>query len=128
MNLTKQKLLMNSFFTSQFNYCPLVWMCHNRTINNKINRLHERCRRIVYNDNKSSFHELKDKDKGVTIHVKNVRALTVEMFKVSNNYSTALMSEIFHKRNNVFDFRNPSEFVRRNVLCVFNGTESTSWS
>ena len=38
MNLTKRKLLMNSFFTSQFNYCPLVWICHNRTINNEINR------------------------------------------------------------------------------------------
>ena len=55
MNLTKRKLLMNSFFRSQFNYCPLVWMCHNRTINNKINRLHERCLHIVYNDNKSSL-------------------------------------------------------------------------
>ena len=55
MNLTKRKLLMNSFFTSQFNYCPLVWMCHNRTINNKINRLHEKCLRVAYNDNKSSF-------------------------------------------------------------------------
>ena len=53
MNLTKRKLLMNSFFTSHFHYCPLVWMCHHRTINNKINRLHEKCLRIVYNDNKS---------------------------------------------------------------------------
>ena len=67
INLTKRKLLMNWFFTSQFNYCPLVWMCHNRTINNKINRLHERCLRIVYSDDKSSFQELLDKDKSVTI-------------------------------------------------------------
>ena len=70
MNFTKRKLLMNSFFTSQFNYCPSVWMCHNRTINNKINRLRERCLRIVYNDNKSSFQELLHKDKGVTIHTR----------------------------------------------------------
>ena len=127
MNLTKRKLLMNSFFTSQFNYCPLVWMCHNRTINNKINRLHKRCPRIVYNSNKSSFQELLDKDKGVTIYVKNVRALAVEMFKLSNNYSTSLMSELFdkrNKRNNVCGFRNPSEFARRNVRSAFNGTES----
>ena len=68
--------------------------------------------------NKSSFQELLDKVKGVTIHVKNVRALAVEMFKVSNNYSTSLMSEIFDKRNNVYDFRNPSEFARRNVRSV----------
>ena len=58
--------------------------------------------RILYNNNKSSFQELLDKDnKGVTIYVKNVRALAVEMFKVLNNYSTSVMSEIFNKRNNV---------------------------
>ena len=127
VNLTKRKLLMNSFFTAQFNYCPLVWMCHNRTINNKINRLHERCLHIVYNDNKSSFQELLDKDNGVTIHIKNVRARAVEMFKVSNNCSTSLMSEIFDKQNNVYDFQNPSEFGRLNVRSVFNGTESISF-
>ena len=71
MNLTKQKLMMSAFFTSQFNYYRLVWMCHNRTINNKINHLHERYLRIVYNNNKSLFQELLDKDKSVTIHVKN---------------------------------------------------------
>ena len=74
MILTKQKLLMNSFFTFQLNYCPLVWTCHNRTINNKIIYLHERCLRIVYNDNKSSFQELLDNNKVVIIHVKNLRA------------------------------------------------------
>ena len=37
----KLKLLMKSFITSQFNYCPLIWMFHNRTLNNKINKLHE---------------------------------------------------------------------------------------
>ena len=34
------------------------------------------------------------------------------------------MSEIFDKRNNVYDFRNASEFARRNVQSVFNGTQS----
>ena len=42
MNIPKRKLLMNSFFILQFNYCPLVWMCHGRLMNNNINRLHEK--------------------------------------------------------------------------------------
>ena len=33
---------MNLFFNSQFNYCPLVWILHSRSINNKISRLQER--------------------------------------------------------------------------------------
>ena len=28
-------ILMNSFFTSHFSYCPLVWMFHSRTMSNK---------------------------------------------------------------------------------------------
>ena len=79
MNIAKKKLLMNSFFISQFNYCPLIWMCHSRTINNKINSLHERCLRIIDNDYRSSFEYLLDRDKGVTIHLKNVRTLAIEM-------------------------------------------------
>ena len=58
MNIEKPRLFMNSFFASQFNYCPLVWMCHHRSINNTINRLHERCLRIVYRYSVSSFEDL----------------------------------------------------------------------
>ena len=50
MDFAKRLLLVNAYFYSQFNYCQLVWMCHNRTNNNKINRLHERCLRLIYND------------------------------------------------------------------------------
>ena len=41
-NLSKKQILKNSFFMSQSSYCPLVWMFHNRTINNKINILHKK--------------------------------------------------------------------------------------
>ena len=37
----------NSKFTSQFNYCPRAWMFHNRKLNTKINRLHERCLQLI---------------------------------------------------------------------------------
>ena len=49
----KRRILINSFFTSQFNYCPLVWMFHSRTINNKINHVLERCLHILYSDKTS---------------------------------------------------------------------------
>ena len=68
MGTTKKRILMNAFFKSQFNYCPLVWMCCNRSLNTKINRLHEQCLRIVYDDKKPSFKELLVKDGSVSIH------------------------------------------------------------
>ena len=62
MELTKRRILMNAFFDSQFNYCPLIWMFHSRNLNNKINRLHERCLRAIYNDKTSSFEQLLEND------------------------------------------------------------------
>ena len=36
--LGKRRIVMKTFIESQFNYCPLTWMFHSRTINNKTNR------------------------------------------------------------------------------------------
>ena len=63
------------FFSSQFGYCPLVWMFHNRRYNNKVNRLHDRMLRIVYKDYKSSFAELFSEDKSFNVHHRNVQKL-----------------------------------------------------
>ena len=41
MSLQKRRILMKSFITSQFNYCPIAWMCHSRSLNNKVNHIHE---------------------------------------------------------------------------------------
>ena len=81
MDPLKRQLLVNVFFTSQFNYCPLTWMFHCRKLNNKINGLHERCLRLIYSDRNSSYEELLDKDNTVPIHQKNLQKLAIEMFK-----------------------------------------------
>ena len=53
IGLPKRRILMNACFNSQFSYCPLICMSHSRTNNRKINRLHERCSRFIYNGKKS---------------------------------------------------------------------------
>ena len=40
MNIQKRIIIMKSFVTSQFGYCPLIWMFHSRRLNNKINSIH----------------------------------------------------------------------------------------
>ena len=46
----KLRVIMKAFITSQFSYCPLVWMCHSITLKNKQKKLHERALRLVYDD------------------------------------------------------------------------------
>ena len=43
------------FFRSRSSYGPLVWMYHSWTLNNKINKLHKRCLKLIYKDNYSIF-------------------------------------------------------------------------
>ena len=73
---------MKAFISSQFSYCPLTWMNHSRTLNNKINRIHERSLRVVCNNKNFTFKELLDKDKAVSIPTRNLQILVTEMFKV----------------------------------------------
>ena len=95
MGTTKKCILMNAFFKSQFNYCPLVSISSNRSLNTKINRLHERCLRIVYNDKKSNFNELLVKAGSVSIHHQNLQKLAGEMFKASSGLSPKIANEFF---------------------------------
>ena len=62
-SLPKKRMLLNAFFKSQFNYCPLVSMFYSRAVNSKINRIHEKCTRIIFNDKHSPFSELLKKDR-----------------------------------------------------------------
>ena len=49
------------------------------------------------------------------------------MFKVSNKLTIPLMNEIFVKRNDAYNLRKPSEFVRPKGHSVFHGKESISY-
>ena len=53
-----------------------------RTLNDKINKFHERALRILYKDNNASFEEILEKDKSITIH-RNIKLLAKEMYKVN---------------------------------------------
>ena len=70
-------------------------MWHSRVNNRKINRLHERCLRIICNDKQSSFNEVLEKDVSVSIHVLNLHFLVTEVNKISNDPSIPIMKDIF---------------------------------
>ena len=85
---------MKAFVTSQFQYCPLVWMFHSRKVNHKINRIQERALRIVYKDYDLDFDELLTKDSSVTIHQRNLQLLATEIFKTVNALNPSFMKDI----------------------------------
>ena len=109
----KLKLIMKTFIESQFNYCPLLWMFCSRTLNNKINKLHESALRVVYKSDNLTFQQLLEKNKSFTIHERNLQKLAVEMYKVKNKISPLPVQELFKFRgNSAQNIRNNREWDR----------------
>ena len=108
MSFQQKRFQLKSFVEAQFEYCPFVCMIYGTEINRKINHIHERSLRIVYNS-----------DNSVCIHHRNIQSLAVELFKGKENLSNTIVSDIFPIRvlnNNV---RSQRDFFRN----IVNTTE-----
>ena len=112
MSFQQKRIYLKTFIESQFGYCPLIWMFYSRRVNDKINHLHELSLRIVYKDNYSSYVDLLAKDKSFTIHQRNVRSFTIELFKVKRNLSNVIMCNILKTRTLTYNLRSQSDFMR----------------
>ena len=102
-------------------------MMHIRSINNEVNRVHERALRIVCKDKFSPFENLFEKDKTVKIYVRNLQVLVTEIFKVKNGIAPKILSDIFKLPNPTDTLRNKRDFVSNHVKTVYFCTESLSY-
>ena len=71
MDVTKRRALMKVFITSQFSYCPLVWMFHSRNMKHTINRIYQGALQLMHeNPRDVTFTELLAEDNSVSVHQK----------------------------------------------------------
>ena len=124
LSLEKRRTLFKAFIESQFKYCPLIWMFHGRKINEKINRLHERSLRIVYNDYTATFEELLAKDGSFSIHHQNIQTLLVEIYKSLNDIPGAIFKHLFSKTQHDYSLRTQQDFTIPRINTVLKGQNS----
>ena len=74
-------------------------MFHDRSVNKKINKIHERALRISYKDSCSNFEELLLKANTVSIHLKNLQLLAIEIFKTQKNLNPHFMNKLFEEKD-----------------------------
>ena len=124
MSLNQRQTFMKTFIESQFGYCPLIWMLNGRIVNKKINQLDQRILHIVYKDYISSFENLLKRDKSVTIHHRNIQSMAIELFKVKQNLSNSMLSNMFPTRSISYNLRSQTDFIRRNASTSQYGLNS----
>ena len=126
MSCRQKKIIMNAFITSQFGYCPLIWMCINRNIHKQIDRIHERALRIVYTENNSSFEDLLKKPGSVTIHHRNLQHMAIEIYKALNDLSSSLMTEVFFVKEKIYNLRNKNALFSKTPHSTKYGINTVS--
>ena len=124
LDLEKKKLVFNAVIKSHFSYCPLIWMFSSRRSNNLINRIHEKSLRTVYKYTSSTFQELVQRNRSVSIHHNNIQTLTTEVFKVVNNICPPIMKTFFDFRENRYNISKFQEMRQQKVTTVRYGLET----
>ena len=113
VNVEKLRTETTAFVLSQFRYRPFVWMFHDRSVNKKINKIHERALRIVYKYSYSYFEELLLKANTVSIHHKNLELLATEIFKTQKNLNPSFMNKISEEKDNPYTLRSGRNILAR---------------
>ena len=99
-------------------------MLHSRKLNNKINKLHERCLRLAYNNNTSTYEKPVETENSVSVHFRNVQALAIALYKVANGFSPDIRNDVFPLNENLcYKTRSKTTFHSRDIRTVHFGFE-----
>ena len=94
MGKSEKLVIINSFIYANFNYCPLVWHFSTCESIRKIEKIQKRCPRIVLGDYNSDYDVLLRKSGKVTMKIKPLKVLAIEIFKTVNNLNPNYMEDI----------------------------------
>ena len=98
MGKEEKEALIDSFIFSNFNYCLLVWHFCSCKSSQKIEKTQLPSQRIIYNDYSSNYHTLLKLSQILSMEIKRLRNLALEIFKTINHLNPSFMKRIFLAR------------------------------
>ena len=137
LRMRQKKLLVNAFFCSHFNYCPLVWMFSTKDAKmfstkdakDKIEKLHKRALQIIHSDYDSAlnYEDLLLRDNSVTIHQRNLQFLMTEIFKTIHGLNPSFLKEFFIMEETCYNLRCQYRMKVPRVTSTKYGLETLSF-
>ena len=116
---------MNSFISSQFNYCPLVRMFSDRAANAKLNCSFEKALQLVCKGSELKRKQMKEKY--VTTHQHNLQLLMVELFKTKHNLNSTFMKNTFTERDVQYNLRSKNHLQLPNIRLAKYGIKNIQY-
>ncbi len=72
-DIKEREVIRNTFILANFNYCPLVCHCCDKSSTKKIVKTQERALRLLLNDKTNSYALLLEKSNSTTLHVRRIK-------------------------------------------------------
>ena len=116
--------LYYTFILSNFNFCPLAWHFCNKTCTRKLEKIQERALRFIYDDHTSSYESLLERINLPSLHVRRMRNLAMETFKILHDLSPPCLSDLVKFKNCTYNFRYKNVLEIPKVRTVSYGLNS----
>ena len=95
--------IFHTFILSNFNFCTLAWQFCTEGNTKKMENIQERALKFVYDDFISSYEEFLNKINLPTLHVRRMRTMAIEVFKILHLCPPAL-SNLVQKKGKFISF------------------------
>ena len=92
-----------------------------------ITKVHERALRVILGNNLSDFQSSLQNNEDICSHHKDIQNLTIEMFKIKNEFAPPIMDSMFERRNESYNLRNFQDFLTERERTVHYGLKTLSY-
>ena len=108
---------LGNLLTLQGKFCPLIWHFCSQCSTNKLEKVQERALRFVYNDYVSSHADLLKTAGAEYLHIKRVKEMAREVFKIVNNIAPTFIENLIALKQSKYSIRNdkPAVLPRANT-------------
>ena len=97
--------IFHTFIMSHFNFCPLAWHFCSLSNSKKLEKVQERALRFIYSDYTSSYECLLDKAQVPSLHVKRMRTMALETYKIVNKLCPPVLYDLVQMKDSKYNFR-----------------------
>ena len=125
LTIEKAKMLGNAFIDSQFNYAPLLWMFCRKTVYSKIEKIHHKTLKVIYESN-DTYDNLLLQSNTVSVHQRHLRFLMAEIYKSIFQLNPEFMWSYFKHKDMSYDLRKGPTLGLPKTHSFYYGTNKCS--
>ena len=124
LDVSARRTIYDSFVASNFNYCPLVWHFCGATNNSKLEKIQERCLRIIYKDYESPYETLLETTNTTSLVVSRLRLILLEVYKSLYQLNAKCINGLFEVKSTRYSLRNPVKVLQPKKKTTTYGLKS----